>query len=62
MVVMPEMAVHFDLSREKSIEAVQQAMQEEQKIFLSAQRSIDIEDPGQEDVYEVGTIASIRRL
>lgn len=62
MVVMPEMAVHFDLSREKSIEAVQQAMQEEQKIFLSAQRSIDIEDPGQEDVYEVGTIASIRQI
>lgn len=62
MVVMPEMAVHFDISRKKSIEAVQQAMREEQKIFLSAQKSTDIEDPGQEDVYETGTIASIRQI
>lgn len=39
MVVMPEMAVHFDISRKKSIEAIQQAMEEEQQIFLSAQKS-----------------------
>lgn len=62
MVVMPEMAVHFDISRKKSIESVQQAMKEEQKLFLSAQKSIDIEEPGQEDVYEIGTIASIRQI
>lgn len=62
MVVMPEMAVHFDISRKKSIEAIQEAMREEQKIFLSAQKSIDIDEPGQEDVYEVGTIATIRQI
>lgn len=62
MVVMPEMAVHFDISRRKSIEAIQEAMKEEQKIFLSAQKSIDIEEPGQEDIYEVGTIATIRQI
>ena len=62
MVVMPEMAVHFDISRKKSIEAIQQAMKEEQQIFLSAQKSVEIEDPGQDDVYEVGTIASIRQI
>lgn len=62
MVVMPKMAVHFDISRRKSIEAIQRAMKEEQKIFLSAQKSIDIEEPEQEDVYEIGTIASIRQI
>lgn len=62
MVVMPEMAVHFDISRRKSIEAIQEAMKEEQKVFLSAQKSIDIEEPEQGDVYEVGTIATIRQI
>lgn len=62
MVVMPEMAVHFDISRRKSIEAIQQAMKEDQKVFLATQKSIDIEDPGQGDVYEVGIIASIRQI
>ena len=62
LVVMPGMAVSFDLSRKKSIEAVQQAMEGEQKIFLTAQKSVDIEDPKQEDLYEVGTIATIRQI
>lgn len=62
MVIMPEMVAHFDLSREKSIEAISQAMKEEQKVFLSAQKSIDIEDPEQDDVYEVGTVAYIRQI
>lgn len=62
MVIMPEMVTHFDLSREKSIEAISQAMKEEQKVFLSAQKSIDIEDPEQDDVYEVGTVAYIRQI
>ena len=54
MTIMPEMVVHFDVSRERSIAAVQEAMVEEQKIFLTAQKSIDTEDPGAEDVYEIG--------
>ena len=62
LVVMPGMAMSFDLSRKKSIEAVQQAMEGEQKIFLSAQKSIEIEDPTQEDLYEIGTIATIRQI
>ena len=62
MVVMPEMAVHFDISRRKSIEAIQEAMKEGQKVFLAAQKSIDIEEPGRDDVYEVGTIAAIRQI
>ena len=59
---MPEMIVHFDVSRERSIAAIQQAMVEEQEIFLVAQKSIETENPGQEDVYEIGTVASVKQL
>ena len=59
---MPEMIVHFDVSRERSIAAIQQAMVEEQEIFLVAQKSIETENPGQDDVYEIGTVASVKQL
>ena len=62
MTIMPEMVVHFDVSRERSIAAVQEAMVEEQKIFLTAQKSIDTEDPGAEDVYEIGTVGTIKQI
>ena len=62
MTILPEMVVHFDVSRERSIAAVQEAMAEEQKIFLTAQKSIDTENPGVEDVYEVGTVGTIRQI
>ena len=50
MTVLPEMVIHFDVSREKSLAAIEQAMEEEQKLFLTAQRRPDTEDPGLEDV------------
>ena len=59
---MPEMIVHFDVSRERSIAAIQQAMVEEQEIFLVAQKSRETENPGQDDVYEIGTVASVKQL
>ena len=59
---MPEMIVHFDVSRERSIAAIQQAMVEEQEIFLVAQKSIETENPGQDEVYETGTVASVKQL
>ena len=63
MTILPEMTIHFDVSRERSIEAVQMAMKtKEQKIFLVAQRELNIEEPKQEDVYEVGTIATIKQV
>ena len=60
--ILPGMIVHFDVSRERSIAAVQQAMMEDQKIFLVAQKSIETEDPGQEDVYSIGTVATVRQV
>ena len=63
MTIMPEMVVHFDCSRAKSKEAVQKAMQsKEQKIFLVAQRELSIEDPGQGDVFEIGTVAVVKQV
>ena len=62
MVIMPGMVVHFDVSREKSVAAIQEAMVEEQKIFLTAQKDIETEDPKLEDVYEVGTVGVIKQI
>ena len=63
MTILPEMVIHFDVSRRRSIEAVQKAMQStKQKIFLVAQRELNIEEPGQEDVYQVGTVATIKQI
>lgn len=62
MTVMPGMVVHFDISREKSIEAIQQAMVETQKIFLVAQKDFEIEDPVLEDLYKIGTVATIKQI
>lgn len=62
MTILPEMVVHFDVSRQRSIAAVQEAMAEGQEIFLITQRSIDIEDPDVNDVYEIGTVAKVRQI
>ena len=63
MTILPEMVVHFDVSRARSIEAIQRAMQsKEQKVFLAAQRELNIEEPGQKEVYEIGTIATVKQI
>lgn len=63
MTILPEMVVHFDVSRSRSIEAIQKAMQsKEQKIFLVAQRELNIDHPKQEDVYEIGTVATVKQI
>jgi len=63
MTILPEMVIHFDVSRKRSMEAVQKAMQgKEQKVFLVAQRELHIEEPQQQDVYEMGTIATIKQI
>ena len=62
LAVLPEMVRHFDVSREKSLLAIEEAVQGDQKIFLAAQKDIEVADPGAEDVYQVGCIASIRQI
>ena len=62
VVVFPHMAIPLFVGREKSITALEAAMAEDKKILLVAQRSADIDDPGADDIYEVGTLASILQL
>lgn len=62
MTIMPEMVVHFDVSRECSIKAVQEAMLSDQTVFLVTQRDLNTENPGQNDVYDVGTIAKVKQV
>ncbi len=63
MTVLPEMVIHFDVSRKSSIKAVERAMEtRDQWIFLCAQKSIDEENPGKSDVYTVGCVAAIRQV
>ena len=62
LAVLPEMIQHFDISREKSVSAVENAMVDEQKVFLVTQRNPEIEDPELKDLYQIGTIAKIKQL
>lgn len=62
LTIFPDMIIHFDLSRKKSILAIEQAMKNEQRIFLVTQKSADTEEPGTEDLYQVGTVAVIKQI
>lgn len=62
MVILPGMMIHFDISRLRSIHAVEQAMMEDEQIFLVAQRDPDTDDPTQEELYNIGTIARIKQV
>ena len=62
LTVFPKMLVHFDVGREKSIRAVDDAMKRDQEIFLLTQRSIATDDPGKADLYDIGTVAHIRQV
>ena len=60
--ILPDMIVHFDVSREKSMKAIEKAMVQDQKVFLITQRDPETEEPAQEDLYKIGTIAEIKQL
>lgn len=60
--ILPEMVRHFDVSRPKSVAAIDEVVEGEQKIFLTAQKDGEVEDPGRMDVYQVGCIATVRQI
>ena len=62
LTIFPNMIIHFDVSRQKSIIAVEQAMMQEQKLFLVAQKDISVEEPTQEELYAIGTIAIVKQV
>ncbi len=62
IVVYPHMILHFDVGRIKSIKSIEEAMLNEQTIFLTAQKDPNIEDPGNDEINRFGTIAHIKQL
>ena len=62
MTVLPDMVIHFDVSRDRSVRAIEQAMLREQRLFLVTQKNAQAESPGAEDLYRIGTIASVKQV
>lgn len=60
--ILPDMIVHFDISREKSIKAVEAAMVKDQRVFLITQKDPETENPGIPDLYQVGTVAFVKQV
>ncbi len=62
MVILPGMVIHFDISKKVSIHAVEEAMKNDEKVFLVTLKNNEVDEPEQEDLYEVGVIAQIKQL
>jgi ATP-dependent Lon protease len=62
LTVFPNVVVHFDVGREKSTAAIEQAMLDEQEIFLVGQKNSLVEEPNQDEIYSIGTICKIKQI
>ncbi len=62
LTILPGMIAHFDVSRERSLRAIEEAMEQDQKIYLVTQMNVDSEDPTQEDLYQMGIVADIKQV
>ncbi|KAB1440982.1 endopeptidase La [Candidatus Galacturonibacter soehngenii] len=62
MTILPDMVIHFDVSRKRSIKAVEKAMLEDQRIFLVTQIDVDDNEPDMEGLYKIGCIASVKQV
>lgn len=60
--ILPKMIAHFDVSRERSIAAVTEAMVREQKMFVVTQKDPAVEQPGLSDLYEMGTVVQVKQI
>ncbi|WP_044892927.1 endopeptidase La [Bacillus alveayuensis] len=62
LLVYPTMVLHLDVGREKSVQALEQAMMDDHTIFLTTQKEISIDDPKEEDIYHIGTLTKIKQM
>lgn len=62
LVVFPDMVLHFDVGRKKSVKAIKTAMEKDQKVFLVCQKDASVDEPDMEDIYEIGVICSIKQM
>ncbi|MDY3903466.1 endopeptidase La [Peptoniphilus sp.] len=62
LVIFPHMVMHFDCGRKISVNAIERSEMQDSKIFLVAQRELEVEDPKRDDLFEVGTVATIKQI
>lgn len=62
VLVFPYMVIHLDVGRPKSVQAIEEAMIQDKQIFLATQKEAETDDPGEDDIYQVGTIAEIKQI
>ncbi|TCT25112.1 ATP-dependent proteinase [Melghiribacillus thermohalophilus] len=62
LLVYPSMVLHLDVGREKSIQALDEAMVDDNHILLAAQKEVSIDEPRTEDIYRIGTVANIKQM
>lgn len=62
IVLFPNMTLHFDIARERSLNALNNAMKADRRIFLTAQKDIRVEEPTRSDVYNIGVVAQIKQV
>jgi len=62
LTVFPSMVLHFDVGRAKSVKALEKCMLEDQTVFLVTQKDIRVEDPAEDDLYEIGTVSKVRQM
>ncbi|MFD2926131.1 endopeptidase La [Halobacillus naozhouensis] len=62
LLVYPSMVLHLDVGRDKSVQALEQAMMDDNEVFLVSQKEINIDEPTTEDVYDVGTVATVKQM
>ena len=62
ILVFPYMVIHLDVGREKSVQAIEEAMVKEKAIFLATQKEAQTDDPVEKDIYSIGTVAEVKQL
>lgn len=62
LTVFPELLLHFDVGRDASIRALEEAMEENREIFLVTQRDLTVENPEEGDLYDIGTVAEVKQI
>lgn len=62
LLVYPSMVLHLDVGREKSVQALEQSMMDDNEIFLVSQKEVNIDEPSQDDLYTIGTVARVKQM
>ncbi|MFJ7363345.1 endopeptidase La [Peribacillus frigoritolerans] len=62
LLVYPTMVLHLDVGRDKSVQALEKAMVEDHLIFLTTQQDVSLDEPGEEDLFTMGTLTKVKQM